>query len=399
MSNRKKVALLVETSNAYARGILKGINRYQQVHQDWAIFFPEQVRGAVPPSWLKDWNCQGVIARIENAEIAEFIENFGVPTVDVSSARQIEKLPWVETNDEVIGQMGAQHLINRGFRNLAFIHEPSFNWSTWRLEAFRERAREHGLSCEVFEATPAYSKDFSWSRDFERLGVWLKQLPKPTGVMACYDIKGRQVLEACNEVEIAVPEELAVLGVDNDSLICEASHPPLTSISLNSFQAGYVAASILDQLMNGIEVTQKTIRIDPIELVERLSTDTIAVDDKIVADALKYIREHATRNIRVVDIIRELDVSRRKLENRFKKIVGHTPHEEIQRRRMEQVKRLLRFSDFSISKIAKLTGYDHAEYLSVAFQRETGMRLTEFREADEPSQLEDLALQTLTEPV
>lgn len=379
MSERKNVALLIETSNAYARGILRGVNRFQQVHQQWSIFFPEQERGASPPNWLKEWDCDGLIARIETPEIAEFVRQSGIPTIDVSSARLIEALPWVETNDEVIGQLGAQYLIERGFRHLAFYNDPGFNWSLWRCQAFVAEVERQGLTCEVLDAAPTYSSGSSWLEDFERLSRWLPGLPRPTGIMACYDIKGRQVLEACSELDITVPEEIAVLAVDNDPLICEASLPPLTSISLNSFQAGYLAATLLHQLMSGQEIEHPTVRIDPIEVVERLSTDTTVVEDPVVAQALRYIREHATGNIRVADVLEELDISRRKLERRFKNVVGHTPHQEIQRRRMEQVKRLLQYSDFSIHKIAKLTGFEHPEYLSVAFQRETNMKLTEYR--------------------
>ena len=377
-SPRKRVALLIESSNAYARGLLRGITRYQQLQQEWLVFFPEQERGAPPPEWLRNWRCDGMIARIETERIAEFVSRYQVPTVDVSAARLVKELPWVETDDETIGALGAEHLMQRGFQNYAFCGDPGFNWSLWRCESFRKSLAKQGLRFFEFQSVPKYAAEYSWVSEFERLKKWLQELPKPIGVMACYDIKARQVLEACNDLDLAVPEQVAILGVDNDPLICDTCNPPLTSISLDAVGAGFRAARLLNEMMNGKPHSGESVRIAPIEIQERLSTDTVAVEDPDVATALRFIRENAIRNIRVADVLEHVNISRRKLESRFKKIIGNTPHEEIQRRRFDRVKNLLRHTDFSVAKIASLTGFDHSEYLSVAFQRETGMKITDY---------------------
>lgn len=379
-STRKKVALLIETSNAYARGLLSGVIAYEQRHGSWSIFVPEQERGGAPPRWLSQWKGDGIIARIETDTIAAAIRRTRLPLVDLSAARHIPDAPWVETNDEAVSKIAAQHLLQRGFRNIGFCGDPSFNWSKWRLEAFRRAVSEHGIVCHEYQSIPRYDPHYSWNRESKQLARWVDQLPKPIGVMACYDIKAQQLLDTCREMDLAVPEQVAVIGVDNDHLICELCSPPLTSIELNSFRAGLEAAALLDRMMNGESVSTQPILIDPLGIHDRQSTDSLAVEDRDVAQALRYIREHLSANIRVKDIVEHVDLSRRQLEHRFRQIVGHTPHQEIQRRRIGRVKQLLQQTDLPVAEVARLAGYEHAEYLCVVFQRETGETMSAYRQ-------------------
>lgn len=379
---KKKIALLIETSNAYARGLLSGITRFHHERQDWRFVFPEQQRGATPPAWIKEWDPDGIIARIETESIAEFVRQFDVPTVDVSSARLIEDLPWVETNDQAIGTLAAETLLERGFRNFGYVTDPAFNWSRWRQEGFKNKLLLSQCQTHELVLSSNYDGKSSLFSDFERICQWLKDLPKPIGIMGCYDIRARQVLEACNELGLPVPEQVAVIGVDNDSLICNACNPSLTSIALASQKAGYIAAEMLHRwLEEGTRPQQTCTLLDPIGVEERLSTDTVAIDDPDIAKALEFIRENATYGINVEHVLENCDISRRKLESRFKALVGRTPHQEIQRRRFEKVKYLLRHSELSIANIARNTGFEHPEYLSVAFQKHVGQSPTEYREA------------------
>ncbi len=227
MRKRRSVALLLETSNAYARGLLDGIIAYQREHELWSIYVGEQQRGARPPIWIKTWKGDGIIARIETEAIAAAVRRSALPTVDVSAARLIPELPWVETEDCEIAQMAARHLMDRGFRTLAFCGEPAFNWSTWREKHFAEYVRQEGCECHIYRGKASIEKGYSWTRERARLGAWVRTLPKPVGVMACYDIKGQQLLDVCRDMDIAVPEQVAVIGVDNDVRLCRLCTPTL----------------------------------------------------------------------------------------------------------------------------------------------------------------------------
>ncbi|MGB7345262.1 MAG: DNA-binding transcriptional regulator [Pirellulaceae bacterium] len=383
---RKKVALLIETSNAYARGLLKGVIAYHQQHGNWSVFLPEQERGGTPPSWLSRWKPDGIIARIENEQIAKAVKRTKRPLVDVSAAQMIANVPWVETNDHQVAKLAAEHLLQRGFRNIGFCGDPGFNWSNWRLKALQEILAADGITCHVHQSTPKYSADYSWEVESKRMAAWIKKLPKPIGILACYDIKAQQLLDVCRESDLAVPEQVAVIGVDNDPLICDLSNPPLTSIALNSGRIGFESARLLDRMMNGEQVSASSLLIDPQDIVVRQSTDVLAIDDAAVGEALRYIREFATANIRVSDVVDHVGLSRRQLEHRFSRWLGRTPHQEIQRRRIERVKQLLRTTKLPVAEVADRCGFEHPEYLCVVFQRETGQSISDYRRNVDVSQ-------------
>ena len=293
MRRRLHVALLIETSNSYARGLLDGIISYVREHELWSIYLPEQRRGERPPAWLRRWEGDGIIARIENRGIAQAVKRTGLPVIDVSAARALPVVPWVETDDESIAAVAVEHLVERGFRRLAFCGDPRFNWSKWRSEHFHRMASEAGCETWIYDAPPTDDRDVSWDREHRSLTAWTASLPRPIGIMAGYDIRGQQLLDVCRDLGIAVPEEMAVIGVDNDHLICELCQPPLSSVVPNSHATGYKAAELLDQLMHGQAVLETTHRIKPLGICTRRSSDILAIEDRDVASALRYIREYA----------------------------------------------------------------------------------------------------------
>jgi len=379
MQGRRSVALLVETSNAYARGLLDGIIAYQREHELWSIYVGEQERGARPPLWLKKWKGDGVIARIETDAIASVVRRMKLPTVDVSAARRVKDIPWVETNDRDIARLAARHLIDRGFQSLAYCGEPAFNWSQWREEHFLSVAHEAGCESHVFRGRSQHDKDYSWTRERSRLKTWVRKLPKPVGVMACYDFKGQQLLDICRELDIAVPEQVAVIGVDNDARLCKLCTPPLSSVIPDTLRTGYEAAQLLDHMMRGDKVSCDPILVPPLGIAERQSSDVYAIDDEDVVAALRFIRENACSGITVANVLRVVPLSRRVLEYRFQNLVHRTPHEEIIRIRMERVRRLLRETDLSLAEIAQRTGFAQADYLSVAFKKAMGVSPRAYR--------------------
>lgn len=371
MSRRPAVALLIETSNAYARGLLRGIIEFQRERDAWSVYLPEQERGALPPQWLRRWRGDGLIARIENDAIARAVQGTGLPVVDVSAARKIAGIPWVETDDRKVAELAAQHLLDRGFTQLAYCGEPQFNWSRWRGEAFRQFVASKQAKFWAYPDPPS-QKSRSWLQEKTRLATWLTKLPRPIGIMASYDIQARRILDLCRELQIAVPEEMAVVGVDNDSLVCNLSSPSLSSVIPDAVQAGYRAAQLLDDMLRGAAIPGQPLLLPPLGVATRQSTDVLAVDDPWIAQVAKWIREHACEGIQVEDVARHFSVSRRVLERRFKLATARTPHAAILSQKLERVASLLRDSSSSIEQIASRCGFEHPEYLQVAFRKHFG---------------------------
>jgi LacI family transcriptional regulator len=377
MSKRREVALLIETSNAYARGVLQGVVRYIRENSRWSFYLPERGRGDIPPGWLAHWRGDGIIARIENQEIARSVAASGLPAVDVSAARLLPSLPWVETDDRAIARLAAEHLLDRGFKYFAYCGDSQFNWSNWRAEHFQKAIHEAGRECNLFQS--ALSPMAPLEDQVSEIARWLARLPKPVAVMACYDIRGQQVLDACRNANLAVPDEVAVIGVDNDALLCDLSSPPLSSVIPNAQRTGYEAATLLDQMMSGVKVPPQPHLITPLGVATRQSTDVLAIDDRHIAHATRFIREHAHEQINIEDVLKVVPLSRRVFESRFKKILGHTPHEEIIRVRMNRVKELLTETELNLAAIAERTGFEHVEYLSTAFKKKVGVSPNQYR--------------------
>ena len=376
---RPDVALLIETSNAYARGLLRGIRAYIREHRSWSLYVGEHRRGEPAPQWLKRWRGDGIIARIESAAIADAVVAVRVPAVDVSAARHVPELLYVETDDVAIAALAADHLLERGFRHFGYCGDPRFNWSNAREEHFHQRVTRAGFDCRVWRPSRNRRGKAPPDRERSELAAWIRALPKPVGVMACYDIRGREVLDACRQLGISVPDEVALIGVDNDELICDLADPPLSSVIPDTQRTGYEAARLLDLLMAGQSELPLAHLIPPLGIAVRGSTEVLATDDADVSAAVRFIRAHATEGINVEDVLRAVPLSRRVLEARFEKLLGRTPHSEITRVQIERVKELLAETDLPLAAVAHRAGYRHVEYMSVAFKRETGRPPSEYR--------------------
>jgi LacI family transcriptional regulator len=375
---RRRVALIIETSNEYARGLLHGIRTYIREHENWDIDLDEHRRGEAT-NWLRGWRGDGVLARIENARIAAEVVACGLPCVDLSAAREVPGIPWVETDDGEIARLAFEHLKERGLRHFGFCGAPQYNWSNWRRDRFVACAKAAGFDVAIFP-DPGPTRHLNHERELEAIRAWVAALPKPVGVMACYDIRGRQVLSACKLADLAVPDDVAVIGVDNDELLCDLADPPLTSVAPDSDLTGYRAAQLLDRMMSGERITKVAHLLKPLGVIARLSTDTLAIADPEMSNAVRYIREHACDGINVSDVLAEVSMSRRVFETSFRKLLGRRPHEEIVRTRLQRVKELLVQTDLPLYAIADRAGFKHVEYMSVVFKKKVGMPPSEYRE-------------------
>jgi LacI family transcriptional regulator len=384
-----RVAVVIEASNAYARGLLAGIHRHVREHEPWTVFLPEHGRGAPPLEQLAGWHGDGVIARVETPAIAAVLSRVSkkqtIPIIDVSAARLLPTVPYVETDDEAIGRLAADHFAERDFRHYGFVGDPRFRWSENRCRAFTAAVNLRGHAVDVFpDATGRRGRPYAKTSgdppdDDEMIEEWLRGLPKPVGVFACYDIRGRQVLEACRRAGIEVPDHVAVLGVDNDELLCGLASPPLSSIIPDAAGAGRLAASLLERLMQRERLGREEWLLPPLGIATRQSTDVLAIDDDLVVAAVRTIRDHACRGIRVADVVASLKTSRRVLEHRFVRRIGHTPHEEIARVQFRRVEQLLRETDLPLATIAARCGFQHPEYMTVAFTRRYGLPPSRWR--------------------
>ena len=381
-----KVALLIETARGYGREMLQGIVRYARLHGPWAFYVtPGDFEQAVPE--MKQWGGTGIIARVETPAVARAIVASGLPAVvaDLTEGQRASDHPLsqyseIASDSESAARMAAKHLLERGFRHYAFVGVPDRVWSDRRQEGFCRRIEAEGYTPRVYRQ-PRRKCDRQWGREQSLLADWLHTLPKPIGLMACNDDRGREVLEACRKAGVAVPEEIAVVGVDNDELLCELSDPPLSSVVLNAERGGYQAAELLHKLMTSRRKKPERILVEPLRVVVRRSTDVIALDDREVAFALQFIRDCSGQPIQVSDVVRslELDISRRALEIRFKRAVGRSIHEEIERVQLERAKRLLAETDMRTAEVATASGFGTASYLAWMFRQRLGMTPSQYR--------------------
>ena len=374
MKPAPKVALLVETSNSYARELLHGVRAWVREHGPWSIRLTEQGRGAAAPAWLRRWDGDGVIARVENAEIARVLRATGLPVIDVSAALPRLVFPRVATDAEASARLAATHLVDRGLKRFAYCGYRGAHWSRRRGEAFAAAVRAAGGTCVRFAPPPGPVDE-----EIGAMAAWLKGLARPVGVLAAIDPRGQQVLAACRLAGLAVPDEVAVIGVHNDELLCDLCDPPLSSVIPDAGRAGYVAAGLLAKAMAGGRLAVALHEIEPLGVASRQSTDMAAVADAKIAGAVRFMRQHAAGGANVRDVLRAVPMARTALERRFKVVLGTTPHAHLRKLRMERVRELLGSTSLPVGEIAAATGFENPEYLSAMFRRECGESPREYR--------------------
>lgn len=382
---KQNVALIVETSSVYGRDLLSGIVRYMRVHDEWSVFLEQRDLWKQPPSWLNDWHGDGIISRATTPKLLEAIARTKVPLVEVTDRRGDSPLPQIRSDDAAIGKLGAEHLIERGFHRFGFCGFKGEAWSKRREQAFVKTTNEKSqTTCLCFDSAWHGPAAKAWEAEQQSIIEWLQQFEPPFAVMACNDIRGQHVINACLKLGLAVPEQVAVLGVDNDELLCRISSPPMSSVVPNAQMVGYLAAETLAQLMAGQNVDEQTQLVNPLRVATRQSTDVVAIEDRDIAAALHYIRQHASRGLTVDEVVKNNSVSRSTLERQVRKYLGRTPQEEIRHVQVKRVRELLLTTDLSAEKIASLCGFGHPEYLHVVFKRITGMTTGEFRKQAHP---------------
>jgi LacI family transcriptional regulator len=383
MRSTPHVALLIETSRAYGRGLLRGVTEYVHDRGPWSVYFKPHGLSEPSPAWLTGWQGDGILARIETPELAEAVAATGLPTVDLRGRMQDLGIPFIGVNNRKVSELAASYLLDRGFERFAFCGLPRGQHvhMDQRCDHFREAVERAGHPCDTHPDPQRQAKTANWEQEQDELARWLAALPKRVGVMACHDDRGLQVLDACRRVGLKVPDEVAVISVDNDDYLCGLADPPMTSIDPNPEAAGYEAAKLLDMMMRGGKPASDQTLIDPRGVVARRSTDVLAIDDPHLIRALRYIREHAVEPIDVRDVLRQVPLSRSGLERRFRRMLGRSPKEEITRARLECATQLLSYTKLPIESISHWSGFKSHKHFADVFRRKLGCTPRDYRKA------------------
>jgi LacI family transcriptional regulator len=377
MNDRPRVALDIETSLIYGRRILDGISHYLRAKRPWSIYLEQHELATDLPGFLRRWNGDGIITRQATAESVKLLRRRQLTAIDLGDLSPHLGILRIGSAHTAIGRMAAEHLLERGFEHFACCGFSGEHWSERRRDGFTAEIGHARFECSVYESPRAGLQ--VWKRDQTRLLEWVKSLPQPVGVFTTNDLRGQHVLDVCGRLNLAVPEQVAVIGVDNDELVCNLCNPPLSSVIPNPERIGYEAAHWLDRLMRGERPPVLEIEIPPLGVAVRQSSDVFAVSDAVVASALRFIRERACEGATVQHLVDHLSVSRSWLERNFRKLLNRSPQAEIRTVQVKRCKELLRTTTLSLEKIAPLAGFEHPEYMSVVFKRETGHTPGQYR--------------------
>jgi len=400
MPRTPQVILLLDSSRAAGRAIIRGITKYVHLHGPW-VFFRElsyyQVILARPGAniyspkgqaalrrLLASGQVDGFLADVPDTRTARSVLPAGFPAVLIPGTEHIDGFANLDCSIENAGMMAAEYFLNLGFEHFAACGYARSYWSRLRLESYRKRLEQAGRHVHVHNRRGTWGRTF-WEEEYVTLAAWLKSLPKPLAVWAFNDDFAAVVVEAARALDLVVPDEVAVLGVDNDELICELSNPPLSSVALNHQRAGYEMAERLGRLMEGGPSEARAIHLRAIHVVERQSTNIQATHDIEVARALRFIRDNAHRPIQVQDVLSAVTISRRALYDRFKRALGRSISAEIKKRRVELIAKTLLTTHETVAQIAYKYGFPGPDHVSRYFSSAKGLTPQQYRKKYGPA--------------
>lgn len=377
--SRKRVALAFPIGLAFIERLHHGILDYAREHGGWTFTrVPETLSPSI--QWLRHWPGDGAIVLVTTPADARIARGLRIPVVNLAGHLAHAGVPTVMVDHAATGRLAAEHLLARRFQRFGFYGTRGKWYSEQRRQGFDETIQRVGGECAVLETTDLSHARSKWTDQEEELEEWLRKLQPPMGILASTDLRATMVLDACERAGLRVPEDAAVIGVDNDPVACEFSHPPLTSVSRNDRAVGYRAAELLDQLMRGAPAPNTPLLVPPDKVMSRRSTETLAIEDQHVAAAVAHVREHLHEPFGVERVAGRAPLSRRRLEHRFKRALGCTPYEFISRTRVDKARTLLASPQKqTLARIAALCGFSEPRRFRMVFQRLTGMTPAEYR--------------------
>jgi len=380
----KKVALRFSLTSGFSREVVQGVIAYTRKHGPWQIDIRSEEPVALT-SWaeLRHWDGDGIIAPVYRKEHIRMLQKKGIPVVNTAASLEKMPFPSISFDDEAIGRLAAEHLLEHKLDRFAFIGPKEWDYSVLRCNSYAKVLSEQNAPCTKCWIRPASTSkqlNETWIESSHYLDA-IKQLQPPMGVFASNDRVGYGILQACRQLGLRVPEDICLISVDNDEILCNLAYPNLSSIALSGEEFGYKAAAMLDAQMRGTPMENDTVLIPPERVVLRNSSDFLTVEDRHVADALRYIRNHSGRFIDVSDVLSVMPISRRSLERRFQEIVGHGVYKEISRCHVEHAKELLEQTDWPISRIARESGFNSTNRFEATFRKEIGMSASAYRKS------------------
>lgn len=379
-----KIILITDFGEEYGKSLLKGVTRYAQEFGPWVFCrmptYYRETRGIDGIlKWAKEWKANGILGQFYDDTHPERLMEKGIAVVAQDFKERHKTVPNITGDYLKTGEMGAEYFLRKGYENFAFYGFKNIVWSRERAQGFEERIAREGYEVQYFEHKRKFKSRELWYYKPSALSNWLKSLPKPIGLMACDDNQGIHITEACRLAKIRIPEEVAVLGVDNDETICNLSDPPLSSIGLDTVKGGYEAAKLLHKMIETKNKEYYDIVVGPTQITTRNSTDIYATKDEYIAAALKFIHSNIEQNLKVEDVLVQVPLSRRSLEKRFQKVTGFPVYEYIFNLRIEKFTQRLLETDMTIFEIAMDLGLNDSKNIARQFRQIKGCTPTEYR--------------------
>ena len=392
ISQRRHTAVGVATEpvSAFGRSILRGVIRYANLQRNWILH--KDMWWVNAAHWPE---CDGTILGGVKPGMLAAIKEHSRHLITCSGGYDPAEMPVICLDDDATGAMAAEHLMEKGFKHFGFygpewasdysLTERPLLTFTRRVRGFQEALREQGFSCIASNVTPAY-EDLLTHTHHPRVIEWLQSLPTPIGIMAVDDSHASDLAEACRKAHVGVPDHVAIIGINNDDLLCEGAWPPLTSVECNFSRMSYLAAKMLDRMMKGeaLGPEERLVQLPPVRVQQRMSTDVLAIDQPDVIEAVRFIREHACDPCSIQDVMQAIPVSRRTLERQFANCLGRTLHEEVVRVRIDTARRLLTQSDLPVDEVSQRCGFAAVQSFIRFFRHGAGITPAAFRRRSLP---------------
>ena len=379
-----RLLFITDFTEQFAYRFLRGILNYSQGTEHWVVCkmppsYKRQLGMEGVVAWAKEWRADVVIAQFDPDDDVSLFRKNGIVALAQDYISKFDSIPNISGDYALTGTMAAEYFLSKGFTNFGFFGYNGVCWSDERCEAFRSRIEKSGVSEAGLYVYDGQNIDNMWYYDQSVLTDWLKGLPKPIAIMACDDNQGNILLQACEFCGIHVPFDVAIIGVDNDEILCNMSSPAMSTINVDIERGGSDTAAMVDRMVKDPAYMGEDIVLQPLTVVERLSSSVFATNDKEVLMALRFIHANLESKIMVTDVLENVPLSRRLLEHRFKKITGMTIYNYISIQRIERFAHLLLSSNDSISDIAaKLDEFD-TKGISRRFKELKGCTPSEFR--------------------
>lgn len=376
MSVVPAILLALDKSRVANTKILRGIAAYSRYHGPWKIYTappfyqrtdPRQNAMEIPYAKM-----DGIITHITDSSQVKKIRSANLPAVVIPMKQNIPEFSTITEDWKQTAKMAADYLLDLGLKHFGFYSGPdNLLWSLNRKMSFGDRVRKVGYKVDYYHPAAAPEKD-AWNSEISSLTHWLQSLPKPVGIVAWNDERGQNIIDACVAASIRVPDEVAILGMDNDELVCDLCPVPLSSIVFNHEKVGYEAAALLHRMIKQKKIIRNNIYLRPLYVAGRKSTDIMQIDDQDVVKAIQYIQDNTGQNLTVKEVVDQLSVSQRTIQKKFKKIRNRSLHDEIRSQRVERVCRMLEETNLSVSEIANMLDFSEVSDLNRCFRKIKG---------------------------